>query len=205
MKIAICIPTRHNLELGTSFDLANMCAYTARNTDFDIHLLTSAGTLIFDQRNDLALEALKEKCDYVLWIDSDMRFPKDTIQRLLAHDKDIVGVNATTRTKPTKPTAKRLKIEGNTGTWSQVTSKDKTGIEQVTALGCGVMLVKTKVYETLDMPYFWFYKIPGQKILGEDVHFCVKANDFGFDSFIDHDLSQEIGHVGSYTYGWDDI
>jgi hypothetical protein len=33
----------------------------------------------------------------------------------------------------------------------------------------------------------------------------VKAKDAGIDTFIDHDLSQEIGHVGSYTYGWHDI
>jgi hypothetical protein len=39
-----------------------------------------------------------------------MRFPKDALIRLLKHNKDIIGVNATTRSEPVKPTAKRLHI-----------------------------------------------------------------------------------------------
>ena len=57
----------------------------------------------------------------------------------------------------------------------------------------------------MDEPYFWFYEIPGDKILGEDVYFCVKAHDCGFDSYVDHGLSNQIGHIGQYTYSWDDI
>ncbi len=37
-----------------------------------------------------------------------MRFPKDTLKILMAHDKDIIGVNATTRSEPVKPTAKNF-------------------------------------------------------------------------------------------------
>jgi hypothetical protein len=37
------------------------------------------------------------------------------------------------------------------------------------------------------------------------VHFCVAAKDAGFDTWIDHDLSQLVGHVGEYTFGWKDF
>ncbi len=51
---------------------------------------------------------LEIKADYLLFVDADMRFPKDTLKILMAHDKDIIGVNATTRSEPVKPTAKNF-------------------------------------------------------------------------------------------------
>ena len=111
MHIGICIPARSHMEIGTAFDLANMSAYTAKHTKHDLSLFTSSGTLIFDQRNNLVKAALEAKCTHILWVDADMRFPKDTIIRLLANNKAIVGVNATTRVEPVKPTAKNLFID----------------------------------------------------------------------------------------------
>ena len=110
MRIAICIPARGQMEVATAFDLVAMCAYTIKTTKHDIDLFTSAGTLIFDQRNSLVKTALEIKADYLLFVDADMRFPKDTLKILMAHDKDIIGVNATTRSEPVKPTAKNFKI-----------------------------------------------------------------------------------------------
>ncbi len=206
-KVGICIPSRGDMEIGTAFDLAIMSAYDAKYRDGELGVYTVSGTLIFDQREKLAKAAIEDGCDYILWIDADMRFPKTTIERLLKADKDIVGVNATTRTIPVKPTAKNLQInfEEKTNSWFPVNSKGRTGLEQVTAIGCGVMLVKKEVFEKTPGPWFWFYQIPGGKVLGEDVHFCVAAKDAGFETWVDHDLTQEIGHVGAYTYGWKDI
>lgn len=195
------------MAIGTAFDLAVMSAFDAKHRDGELGVYTVNGTLIFDQRQKLAKAALDDGCDYVLWIDSDMRFPKNTIERLLKHDKPICGVNATTRTIPVKATAKYLKIdlEEKTNTWLQVSSKGKTGIERVASIGCGVMLVKREVFEKTPEPWFWFYQLPGEKVLGEDVHFCIAAQDAGFETWVDHGLSNEIGHVGDYTYGWKDI
>lgn len=206
-KVGICIPSRGEMEIGTAFDLAVMCGYDSKFRLGDQALYTVAGTLIFDQRQKLAEAAIDEGCDYILWIDADMRFPKDTIERLISLDKDIVGVNATTRTIPVKATAKNLIVdmEKKENQWLAVSSKGKTGIERVTAIGCGVMLVKREVFLKTPKPWFWFEKIPGDKLLGEDVYFCIKAHDAGFETWVDHDLSNLIGHVGKYTYGWRDV
>jgi len=205
-KVAICIPSRGEMEIGTAFDLAVMCAYDSRFREGHQSIYTVAGTLIFDQREKLAAEALKEGADYILWIDADMRFPKNTIEVLLRHDKPIVGVNATTRTMPVRPTAKNLEIdlEKKENHWIPIVSKDKSGLEEVTAIGCGVMMVKREVFLNTPRPWFWFEKIPGDKLLGEDVYFCVKAYDAGFKTYLDHNLSNMIGHVGQYTYSWAD-
>jgi GT2 family glycosyltransferase len=206
-RVGICIPSRGEMAIGTAFDLALMAAYDSRFRKGDQAIYTVNGTLIFDQREKLAIAALDEKCDWILWVDADMRFPKNTIERLMHHNKDICGVNATTRTIPVKATAKNLVVntEDKTNTWNQVSSKGKKGLEKVTSIGCGVMLVKRKVFEETPQPWFWFYQLPGNKVLGEDVHFCVAAHDAGFETWVDHDLSNEIGHVGDYTYGWKDV
>ena len=206
-RVAVCIPSRGEMEIGTAFDLANMVGYDSRYRKGDTVLYTVNGTLIFDQREKLAAEAIRDGADYILWIDADMRFPKDTIERLIAHNKDIVGVNATTRSIPVKATAKNLIVdsENRVNTWNQVSSKGKTGLEKVTAIGCGVMMAKAEVYKQTPQPWFWFEMLPGDKLLGEDVYFCVKAYDAGFDTWVDHGLSNEIGHIGSYTFGWHDI
>ena len=195
------------MAIGTAFDLAVMSAFDAKYRDGELGVYTVNGTLIFDQRQKLAVAALDDGCEYILWIDADMRCPKTTIERLLSHKKDICGVNATTRTIPVKSTAKNLEVdlEEKTNSWIAVSSKDKKGIERVSSIGCGVMLVHRSVFEKTPQPWFWFYELPGGKVLGEDVHFCIAAHDAGFETWVDHELSQEIGHVGEYTFGWKDV
>ena len=207
-RVAICIPSRGEMEIGTAFDLAVMCGYDSRfRKNGEQGIYTVAGTLIFDQREKLAASALNEGADYILWIDADMRFPKNTIDRLLRHNKPIVGVNATTRSIPIKATAKNLEIdfERKENHWKPVSSKSKKGLERVTSIGCGVMMVKREVFEKTPRPWFWFEQLPGDKLLGEDVYFCIKAHDAGFETWVDHDLSNEIGHVGRYTFSWNDV
>jgi GT2 family glycosyltransferase len=166
------------------------------------------GTLIFDQREKLAQVALKEGCDAVLFIDSDMRFPHDLITIMLSREVDIVGVNAVTRRRPSFPTAKLLvKSEDEKGIrhhWSNVDSRGKEGIEVVTAVGFGAVLIRKKVFETLSAP--WFDAGWGPTgVVGEDVFFCVKAGDAGIDTYVDHELSMHIKHVGTHEYSWDDV
>jgi cellulose synthase/poly-beta-1,6-N-acetylglucosamine synthase-like glycosyltransferase len=206
MRVAICIPARGQMEVTTAFDLTMMAAYMAGKKNINLNVYTSQGTLIFDQRNSLVRTAVEEKCDYILFIDADMRFPKTTLERLLAHKKDIIGVNATTRMMPPKPTARNIQInEDGSVDWLEVFSNKEKGISKVDAIGCGVMLIKTSCLNNIPQPYFYFEQLLKGKLLGEDIYFCIKAKDAGIDTWVDHDLSMEIGHVGSYTYGWDDI
>jgi len=206
MKIAILLPARGQMEVATAFDLVAMCAYTIKTTKHDIDLFTSAGTLIFDQRNKLVETALENKADYLLFVDADMRFPKDTLKILMAHDKDIIGVNATTRSEPVKPTAKNFIVNQDQSVdWLPIYSNAMSGISKADGIGCGVMFVKTKVFKAMEEPYFYFEQLGNNKILGEDIYFCIKAKDEGFDTWVDHDLSKGIRHIGQYVYGWDNI
>lgn len=205
MKIAICVPCRDSVMSGFAFDMANLVGYHSRNTQDQIILLQMPGTLIFTQREALTKSALAENADAILWIDSDMRFPSNTLEVMLGRNVPILGVNATTRRTPILPTALNLEIGDNHHTWRKVESRGKHGIEKVTAVGFGVTLVRTEVFKTMGNPWFNILWKDDGDIIGEDVHFCVKALDYGIDTYVDHDLSPLIKHIGTKEYGWDDV
>lgn len=203
MRIAVCLPCRDIVNTGFAYDLARLTAYigaTRVPKGDKLHMFTSQGTLIADQRQNLVAEALKVDADYVLFIDTDMRFPKDGFDRLLAHGKPIVAANYSTRRLPPVPVA--FADEGcKTHTY---TTDDKHGLEKVYAVGMGFMLIDTKVFRAMPAPWFQIgYSTKGDGgFFGEDVFFCHAAAKQGFDTYIDHDLSKEVRHIGQleFTY-----
>jgi hypothetical protein len=185
-----------------TYDLVNLVCYHTLNTNDAISLKISEGTLIANQRAELSLDAMREGCSHLLFIDSDMRFPQDMISRLLAHDVDIVATNCARRRMPTGPTAQVYKENGDRElVWSM---PESTGLQEVGSVGMGVMLIKAGVFKALSEPW---YETPWRSdkrgYIGEDVFFCRKAREAGFKIWIDHDVSKEIGHIGTFEFKHD--
>lgn len=140
-------------------------------------------------RQMLAQTAVLRESTHALFLDTDMRFPKDTILRLLKHDKDIVGANYTQRIQPHQPTA----CKGD----KRLSSLGRSGLEEVDGLGFGVCMIKTEVLAKMELPLFMFgYRAKTNEFVGEDIWFFNRARDKGFKVFVDHDLSQEVRHIG---------
>ncbi len=57
--------------------------------------------------------------------------------------------------------------------WLPIYSNAMSGISKADGIGCGVMLVKTKVFKAMEEPYFYFEQLGNNKILGEDIYFCI--------------------------------
>jgi len=147
---------------------------------------------------ELARQALEEKADYLLWLDSDMRFPKETIGHLILRDKPIVAANYATRRMPVKPVA-MMDDDGKIG--RVYTAPDSEGLQPVDYIGMGVMMVKREVFEKLEAPWFAIpYSTIGNHYIGEDVFFCRKANEAGYEVLLDHDLSHHVKHIGTFEY-----
>jgi hypothetical protein len=124
------------------------------------------------------------------------------ISRLLAHDVDIVATNCARRRMPTGPTAQVYKENGDRElVWSM---PESTGLQEVGSVGMGVMLIKAGVFKALSEPW---YETPWRSdkrgYIGEDVFFCKKAREAGFKIWIDHDVSKEIGHIGTFEFKHD--
>ena len=64
--------------------------------------LGKAGLDPVEHMDDIAtlMHALAVDATHILWLDSDMRFPADTLGRLLARNRDIVGANYCARRFP---------------------------------------------------------------------------------------------------------
>lgn len=197
-RVIITYPARDIVSTGFSLDLAGLCAN--RLADTSLQIFTSKGTIVCEQRIDLARWATSSGASHIFWIDSDMRFPKDALQRLLAHDKPIVAANYPTRRIPVSSTAKNY-IETK-DIWQAVDTKpESTGLEEVTGCGMGLMLTDARIFAKLDEPWFTFPWNQEKKMHhGEDIYFCMNAKSKGFPTLIDHDLSKEVRHVGDFEY-----
>ena len=197
-SVAVLVPARDTVMTSFAYDLARAMSFHTATTDDRVMLYTSHGTLIASQRMELARQALEEKADYLLWLDSDMRFPRETIGHLMLRDKPIVAANYATRRMPVKPVA----MMDNDGEIGRVyTAPDSEGLQPVDYIGMGVMMVKREVFEKVEAPWFAIpYSTVGQHYIGEDVFFCRKAREAGYEVLVDHDLSHQVKHIGTFEY-----
>ena len=129
----------------------------------------------------------------ILFVDDDMIFPPDTLRRLLAHGKDIIGVLSNSRKLPLQPTVQLL--DGSVLKHGEAPQE----LFQVKAVGGGVLLIDTKVFDKIDQPYFSMKTHPnGYTLMGEDSWFCERAAQKGIDVWCDPTIL--IKHIGDFTY-----
>ena len=196
--IAICIPSQGQWVDDFGMSLAAMC-FTLPGLGVKIHLAKRSTSMLPEGRTSLVLNALElEKqygpVDYLLWFDCDMEFPQDTLARLMAHDKDVVGVIYPQRGPPGLLVGHPLEMNP---------VFPAHGLCEMKFVGFGIVLVKMKVIKempyAIDDPYFQFtYNQDG--IISEDVGFCEKARAAGFRVWADVDLSREVTHWGRQEF-----
>lgn len=129
---------------------------------------------------------------HIFFLDADMIFEPDYIQRLIDHNLDIVGANYSEKKLPLSST---IKINGEHVL--MIDHPDKPF--KVDGLGSGFMLVKMSVFNKLKPPYF--YAPMGEDIndfTTEDYYFCQQAKKAGFDAWCDPSL--KVRHMGDYLY-----
>jgi hypothetical protein len=160
-----------------------------------LYMNTLSSSILPQGRQSLANLALQNEATHLLWIDSDMSFPKDMLLRFLQRDEKIIGINAVTRRPPHLSCAQYAD-----GSFVK-TSRDSQGLEKVARTGFGVLWVAAEVLTRMTKPYFNFRWDEGiQDFYGEDMYFFDQANRLGFEAYIDHNLSKEIMHFGSYGF-----
>ena len=199
-KLAILVPTRDTVHSQFAYCLAQLIKTTSE-AGIDTYLFFDSSTILLNQREKLIENAKDIKCDYVLWLDSDMMFPSTTALRLLVHNKDIVACNYMKRSKPLKTVA--YTDLRNWDSWLPLEPKDD--LIKVEGVGMGCMLMKTEIFSSLQKPYFEFtYKGDTQDWYGEDFMLLTKLRINGYSVYIDTILSMDIKHLGIYAFGNND-
>jgi hypothetical protein len=197
LRLAVCVPSHGGWRAGFGQSLANLAAHFTASRFAggrkQIEIFCVSGSILPDVRHRLAAQALKWSATHLLWLDSDMMFPRDAANRLLAHGLPVVAGNYVRRTHPHLPTA----FDGA----PRATMPNDRGLCEVDHMGMGLMLTDMRVYDILELPYFHFDASEnGLGLTGEDVWFCHRLRERGIKLFIDHDLSQHIHHIGETAF-----
>lgn len=207
MKIAIGIPSTGMWHADFAMSLLNLvmtfhAEARVGNLNDELRVIHNRGSILPKQRREIVRSALDWGADYLLWIDSDHTFPNYLLTRLLRHKKDVVAINCVTKSTPASPTARLKSAEIMYG--EPTFSVSGKGLEKVWRVGTGVMLVKADVYRTTGPDIFhMFYRAEVDNYQGEDWSMCEAMEDKGFEIFVDHDLSLEVGHIGFLNYKHD--
>lgn len=183
-KILICVPCMDSVAAGFAQSLAML-----QKGGHEVAIMFQVGSLIYESRNKLATQALKMGADYTMWFDSDMTFEPDTMLRLLDHNEPVVS-GAYFRRCPPYHLVAFDKCDPTKREWSDLPLPSET--VKCGGVGFGCILVRTDVL--LDMAakfHQWFEPIGG---IGEDLAFCWRARECGYDILLDPKVS--CGHVG---------
>jgi hypothetical protein len=209
-RVVVLVPYRDHIEAACEESLRALEArgYAVRRS--------GASAAIDRTRCELATRALADGYDELLWIDSDIAFEADAVERLRAHGLPLVGGLF----------AKRG-VEGFgcrflPGT-TELTLGEGGGPAEVRYLGTAFLLTHRRVYEdiarTFDLPacnahfgtpavpYFLPMVIRDREIgfwyLSEAWSFCERARQAGHSVVVD--TSIRLWHLGRYGYGWEDV
>lgn len=158
----------------------------------------NVGSLIYTSRNDLAIRAIKMGADYVFWLDSDMVFSPDILQKMFEiKDKgDIISGLYYRRVPPFSPVLfKTLEIdEKGICTWDDF-EEVPDGVFEVAGCGFGCVLMPTDLFIDIQSRFGRMFDPIGG--VGEDLSFCWRARQLGFKIICDSSL--QLGHVGHHV------
>jgi GT2 family glycosyltransferase len=178
--------------------IGEMILYTLGKNLCEIDLKYLKGSLVYDARNQLVKYA-REKggYDFVLWLDSDMTFEPDLLEKLL---EDIEGRQAVTglcfgRRPPFNPCIYKeldVKTEGKLITPYRTIYDDypRDSVFEVEACGFACVLMRMDMLEAMGIYGVPFFPVAG---LGEDLTFCWRARKLDIKFHCDSRL--KIGHI----------
>lgn len=169
-------------------------------------------------------ERIRERCTHLLMVDSDIAFTPEDVIKLYEADKPIVsGVYYSLFDGFPKPVIyehtvvmdhKRMDAIGKWPdgwpTWAQrmvgakVDTSELEPVVQVAAAGAGFLMIHSDVLDAMGKefgePQPWFSEPVIDGIyFGEDLAFCLRAQDLGFDVWAHRDV--EVGHTKSTPIG----
>lgn len=165
--------------------------------------MVQENSLVYDARNLISSVAITKGFDRVLWLDSDMKFEPDLLERLNAdmdQGLDFVSGLYCTRKRPVMPcvySAIRYgEIDGKFVSERDPVTNIPVGLFEIAGAGFGGVMTSTKllkdVWEAYGQPFAPLYR------LGEDLSFCWRVSQLGYKMYCDSNVL--LGHIGSYIY-----
>lgn len=166
-------------------------------------------SMIYDSRNNLAAKAIMNEYDRVLWLDSDMMFDPDLLERLsedMDMGLDFVSALCVKRHRPSGPCIYQdivYEMAGKAVRAEAIPYADylKNSLFTVKGAGFGAVLVKTELMRDVWEHYGPPFNPMTQ--MGEDLSFCWRVNQLGREMYCDSRIN--TGHIGQYVFTDKDI
>lgn len=156
------------------------------------------GSLVYDARNQLMQYALKKGgYDFMLWLDSDMTFEPDLMERMIASigDKPMLTGLCFGRRPPFKPCIyNKMELKQDGIGWEPITENyfdyPRDSIFEVEACGFACVIQRMDMLEAMSVFGVPFFPVAG---MGEDLSFCYRAKKLDFKIWCDSGI--KLGHL----------
>ncbi len=185
-KVVLGVPSMDMMHADCAFALMGLVASSRAR----LILANAKSCYVWQARNTCVAVAQEHGADYLLFVDSDVVVPADALDRLLAHDQDIVGATYIKRAPPHSILGSRLDGKADF---------PASGLIAMAEMPTGCLLIKTSVFDKLSKPYFR-HKIAGDSMIGEDILFCRTVVTRGVNIFCDMSLTYQLRHLGMHGY-----
>src|SRR3990167_2275104 len=131
MVIGIGLPTNRKVKPKTALSILRMIVHCKHEYQF---IVSTKGYNTAENRNYISTQAVNKGCTHLLLLDDDMIYEPDSLDVLLAHDKDIVGGAYSVR-------------EGTEKVIEYMDDAKPDTLFKCGALGGGLLLIKTSVFK----------------------------------------------------------
>lgn len=190
-KVVIGVPSGDMMHADCAFALMGLVACSRAK----LVLANPKSCYVWQSRNVCVQVAQEHGADFLLFVDSDVVVPCDALDRLLAHDKDVVGATYIKRAPPHNILGARLDGRPDFPARDCVSG----GLVAMAEMPTGCLLIRTKVFDTIARPYFR-HAVAGDSMVGEDILFCRTIVERGVNIFCDMALSYRLRHLGTHGY-----
>lgn len=186
----------------------------SQGRDDKVSILVQGGFQLDNMRNNLVKQALDNNQDYVLFLDTDMIFPQDTIIRMIEDFEDnqdqeleVVAGLSVMKEPPYVPVI-FPRFDKEKGLFERAAYFPVDRLFQIEGVGMACTMIKTDVFKRMEEPYFKFKDkdvedddIDTPNGISEDLYFCLKAGPFIIcDPRIQTQHLTKVGHnLDSYV------
>lgn len=193
MKLFIAFSAYDSMKMHTVNSLVNTVRRLPFPNSFNFH----RGPYVARNREMLLTDAVKGEYTHLMFIDCDVMFPPDGIERLIAREKDLIGAayNLRNMMQPGTVEVQRISAVKLLGGKRRFPTMDAPF--RCDTVPTGFMLVRLEPFLNIERPWFetaW----TDEGFMGEDTYFCRRAREHGIDVWCDPTIP--VGHVGEFIY-----
>lgn len=187
MKLLIAIPTNDYMHYEFTISLVKL-VQRLKDDHINFDVAIQGGTLVYVARDKLAFKAIDEGYTHVLWLDADMVFTDDLLDDLLFAGKSFVSVIYHGRRAP------HLSCVFDQ-IYPEIVRYQEypTNTFKIAGCGFGGVLIATDILKAVRLKYGTCF-FPTRE-LGEDLAFCQRVSECGYEMFAEPIKLGHIGHI----------